>query len=143
MSSLNWAMVSDGGIFESLMHAILFAEDAGTLLFGRPGKDAGQDARSSDGNVVYQAKYRKGLTMDGTIVLAKEELSNIKKYSDSKHSNYKHWKDAQRWVLVANFSINPNDHLKWTKLVLPEFQKNGIIAEYWDIESARGVTQQI
>jgi hypothetical protein len=41
MPALNWGMVSDGGAFESLMHAILYAEDPGTVLFGRPGSDAG------------------------------------------------------------------------------------------------------
>jgi hypothetical protein len=49
MPSLNWEMIQDGGVFESLMHAILYAEDPSTILFGRPGKDAGQDARSLDG----------------------------------------------------------------------------------------------
>ena len=52
MSQLNWAMIPDGGAFESLVHAILFAVDPQTVLFGRPGPDSGQDARSGDGTTI-------------------------------------------------------------------------------------------
>ena len=105
MNALNWGMISDGGAFESLMHALLYAEDPGTVLFGRPGPDAGQDARSADGTVVYQAKYRQGLDMDEAIKLALKELEKIKEYRQTTHVNAVHWKHASRWVLVANFSI--------------------------------------
>ena len=57
MAMLNWGMINGGGAFESLMHALVFAEDSTAVLFGRPGKDSGQDARSGDGLTVYQAKY--------------------------------------------------------------------------------------
>ena len=77
MPSLNWGMIQDGGTFESLMHAILFAENPNTILFGRVGPDQGQDARSADGNVVYQAKFRQGLTMDVAIGLAKGVLDSV------------------------------------------------------------------
>jgi hypothetical protein len=40
MAVLNRGLIQDGGTFESLMHAILYAEDPGIILFGRPGKDA-------------------------------------------------------------------------------------------------------
>ena len=126
MSALNWGMIQDGGVFESLMHSILFAEDAGALLFGRPGKDAGQDARSADGRVVYQAKYRQGLVMDGAIDLALEELAKIKEYRQPSHVNHIHWGHAQRWVLVANVSINSNDDVKWQTAVVPAFRQEGL-----------------
>lgn len=138
MSSLNWGMIQDGGNFESLIHAILFAEDAGTLLFGRPGKDASQDARSADGSVIYQAKYRQGLVMDGAVDLALEELEKIKKYRQLQHPNYKHWQHARRWILLANLSINPNDDAKWQSCVVPRFQQEGLTAEYWHIETLEG-----
>lgn len=133
MATLNWGKIQDGGAFESLMHAILYADDPGIILFGRPGKDAGQDARSEDGTVVYQAKYRRQMTMDVAVGLAKEELIIIKKYRQSDHQNNIHWKDTKRWVLVSNFSTNPNDVEKWKDNVVPLFQSEGIIAEYWDI----------
>jgi len=80
MPNLNWGMIQDGGAFESLMHALLYAEYPDTILFGRPGPDQGQDARSSDGCTVYQAKYRQNLDMDGAIAIALKELDQIKKY---------------------------------------------------------------
>lgn len=138
MPSLNWRMVPDGGTLESLMHAILFAKDPTTVLFGRPGKDAGQDARSADGTIVYQAKYRQGLNMDSAIALALEELEKIKNYRQPSHVNHTHWHNAQQWVLVGNFSINPNDDAKWNSQVVPAFQQEGLTAEYWHIDILEG-----
>jgi hypothetical protein len=68
MPALNWGVIHDGGTLESLMHAILYAKDQGIILFGRPGKDAGQDARTADGSTVFQAKYRQHLNMDGAVL---------------------------------------------------------------------------
>src|ERR1051325_9191588 len=123
MSALNWGVIQDGGTFESLMHALLYAKDQGIILFGRPGKDAGQDARTADGSTVFQAKYRQHLTMDGAVSVALEELSSVKRYRDQKHPNYIHWRNASRWVLVANILANPNDEEEWRTKVLPSFQK--------------------
>ena len=63
----NWGMINNGGVFELLMHAILYAKDPDVILFGRPGKDAGQDARTADGTIVYQAKYRNKLGLSTRI----------------------------------------------------------------------------
>jgi hypothetical protein len=142
MPALNWGMISDGGVFESLMHAILYAEDLGTILFGRPGKDAGQDARSLDGVVVYQAKYRQGLTMDGAVDLALEELEKIKRYRQPSHTNHPHWMGSRNWVLVANFAINPNDDAKWQDHVTPVFQQEGLAADYWHLDVLEGKLAQ-
>ena len=38
-----------------------------------------------------------------------EEMKKIKKYKETTHSNFIHWKNAKRWVLVANIRKNPND----------------------------------
>jgi hypothetical protein len=138
MTDLNWGVIQDGGTFESLMHAILYAKDQGIVLFGRPGKDAGQDARSDDGSIIYQAKYRQSLTMDGAIQIALEELSSIKEYRNQKHANHIHWKDAHRWILVSNIRANPNDEAEWRKKVVPAFQKEGLSAEYWGIKILEG-----
>ncbi|MBF0528338.1 MAG: ATP-binding protein [Deltaproteobacteria bacterium] len=134
MAIPNWAMIQDGGTFESLVHSILYAEDPETILFGRPGKDAGQDARSADGFVVYQAKYRKDMLMDVALNLAIEELEKIKKYRETSHQNCKHWQNVRSWVLVTNLLVNPNDKVKWEDKIVPEFMKNGLMAEYWGIE---------
>ena len=142
MPALNWGMIQDGGAFESLMHAILYAEDPGTILFGRPGRDAGQDARTADGAVVYQAKHRQSLVMDGVVALALEELDKIKDYRQPSHANHKHWRSAQRWILVANFSINPNDDAKWQGQVVPAFHAEGLTAEYWQLEALEGKLTQ-
>jgi len=138
MPSLNWGMIQDGGAFESMMHAILFAENPNTILFGRPGRDQGQDARSADGTVVYQAKFRQGLTMDAAIDLAKAEMETIKKYRQAAHANHQHWQNARQWILVANMSINPNDVAKWQSEVVPAFQREGLIADFWSIEALEG-----
>ena len=134
MPVLNWGLIHDGGILESMMHAILYAQDPQTILFGRPGKDAGQDARTADGQIVFQSKYRDGMDMDVAVDLALEELEKIKKYRAATHANHKHWKDATKWVLFANLSINPNDDGKWKSKVIPEFAKVGLAAEYWTKE---------
>jgi len=134
MSTLNWGLIKDGGAFESLMHAILYAEDSQIILFGRPGRDSGQDARSSDGTVVYQAKYRKKMTMHAAVKSALEELKNIKSYRQPEHSNYRHWRNANKWILVGNFEVNPNDEDKWRTKVVPEFLQAGLTAEYWGRE---------
>lgn len=138
MLDLNWGFVQDGGTFESLMHGIIYAEDPGTVLFGRPGKDAGQDARSSDGAVIYQAKYRQNLSMDGAVQLALAELEYIKKYRKPEHANYAHWQNASRWILVANILTNPNDDADWRSKVVPAFQNEGLLAEYWGIKILEG-----
>ena len=80
MALLNWGVVNGGGAFESLMHALVFAEDPTAILFGRPGKDSGQDARSKDGVTVYQAKYYTGMDMACAVKVALAELKKIKKY---------------------------------------------------------------
>ena len=138
MPALNWGLIQDGGVFESLMHAVLYAEDPGTILFGRPGKDAGQDARTADGTTVYQAKYRQSLIMDGAIALAMGELEKIKAYRQPKHANYRHWQSAHTWILVGNFSINPNDDAKWQKQVVTAFRHEGLMADYWHIAVMEG-----
>lgn len=121
MPSLNWGLIQDGGVLESLMHAILYADDPQTILFGRPGKDAGQDVRTADGSIVYQSKYRDGMDMDEAIKVALEELKAIKKYRTKGETNYDHWESATQWVMFANLSINPNDDAKWKSKIVPAF----------------------
>ena len=53
----NWAAITSGRTFEALASTIVFFEDPGAALFGRPGVDGGQDIRSGDDTLVYQAKH--------------------------------------------------------------------------------------
>lgn len=134
MAMLNWGMINGGGAFESLMHALVFAEDSTAVLFGRPGKDSGQDARSGDGLTVYQAKYYSGMDMARAVEVAHGELGKIKKYKDPTHPNFVHWKSVKHWVLVANIRKNPNDIKKWDEVV-KAFRSEGFTdATYWGIE---------
>lgn len=134
MPEINWGMINSGDAFESLMHALVFAEDPTAILFKRPGKDSGQDARSLDGTHVYQAKYRAGLKMADAVTLALDELENIKKYKTPTHQNYKHWQNAKQWTLVANIAINSDDWVRW-KRVIEAFQREGFQdVTYWGIE---------
>jgi hypothetical protein len=73
--------------------------------------------------------------MDGVVDLALEELEKIKRYRQYEHPNYKHWESARRWILVANFSINPNDNAKWQRQVVSAFRQEGLAADYWHIET--------
>ncbi len=138
MPTLNWGLIQDGGVLESLMHAILYAENSQTILFGRSGKDSGQDARTVDGTIVYQSKYRRDMDMDEAIKVALKELETITMYLEDGHTNYDHWKNATRWVLFANLSINPNDDAKWKSKVVPEFKRMRLVAEYWTQEVIEG-----
>ena len=83
-------MIEGGGAFESLVYTLLYDEDSSVILFGRPGKDSGQDARTKDGTRVYQAKFRNGMTMSTAIDLAKTELDTILKYRKTTYPNSKH-----------------------------------------------------
>lgn len=50
----NWASINSGASFEALVSTIMFFEDSAAALFGRPGRDGGQDMRSGDGQRVLQ-----------------------------------------------------------------------------------------
>ena len=134
MSALNWGMIESGGTFESLVYTLLYDKDPSVILFGRPGKDSGQDARSKDGTCVYQAKFRNTMTMSIAIDLAKKELKKIVEYRKQSHPNSKHWAHVTQWILVANITHNPNNEAAWQRDVIPAFSKIGITAEYWSLE---------
>lgn len=138
MNDLNWGMITDGGVFESLVHAILFSDVKDVILFGRPGKDAGQDVRTGDGKVIYQAKYHQNMTMSLAINDAKKEFDKIQEYRKPNHQNFHHWKNAERWVLMGNFEINPNDFKRWNDEIVPLFNEISLEAKFYsktDIEN--------
>jgi hypothetical protein len=138
LAGLEWGLINSGGCFESLVHALLYAEDPQIILFGRPGRDSGQDARSADGRVVYQAKYHQGMNMSNAINDALSELEKIKRYKTPEHTNFQHWQAVEKWVLVGNFDKNPNDEAKWQKQVVPAFREIGLEIDYWSKEKLEG-----
>ena len=49
MANRDWNLIASGATFEALATTLVFFEDPKAALFGRRGKDGGQDARSGDG----------------------------------------------------------------------------------------------
>ena len=131
MGRLNWSGF-DGAEFESLVHSVLFFEAPNILLFGRPGKDSGQDAITSDRTHVYQAKYGATLTGDDAIKLAKAELKKIREYMRPDNSNYRFWSKVKQWTLVANFDKNNWDVGKWEREIIGKYSDLNLEFDFWD-----------
>jgi hypothetical protein len=111
---------------------LIFFEDAGASLFGRRGKDGGQDARSSDGTLVYQAKFHQDASAAKAIADAKGEAAKIEKYKESGHSRELQWRGVTHWRLVTNAAFNPTDLQRWKNEVVPLFERLDIVADYWE-----------
>lgn len=132
MSDRNWGCISSGATFESLATTLIFFEDAGAALFGRQGKDGGQDARSSDGKRVFQAKHHQDGSAAKAIADAKKEAANIAKYRTSGHPREPQWRGVTHWRLVTNAALNPTDRKTWDSTIVPLFQAQGLVADYWE-----------
>lgn len=131
MGRLNWS-IFDGAEFESLVHTLLFFTVPDIVLFGRPGKDSGQDAISGDGTHVYQAKYGRTLSEDDAIARAKEELDNIRKHLKPDDADYRFWEKVKHWTLVANFEKNPWTNEKWQKEIVEGYADLGLVLDSRD-----------
>lgn len=131
MGRLNWSGF-DGAEFESLVHSLLFFEEPGVILFGRPGKDNGQDAISGDKTHVYQAKYGCALGIKEAIERSAIELKNIRKKLSPDHEDYKYWSKVTHWTLVANFEKNPSDQAKWESEIVSAYSDLHFTLDYWD-----------
>ena len=110
MSEPNWGMIRSGECFEALVHALVFADDHKARLMDRPGKDKCVDALSSDGEIVYQAKFFSDLTMDKVISIARSEMVKIKEHINHADAT---WSKVMNWVLFINVSQNTWDVEKW------------------------------
>ena len=75
------------------------------------------------------------MTLSTAIGLAKKELEKIREYRKASHRNFKHWEHIAQWTLIGNFKINPNDDAAWKDEVVPAFEKIGIVADYWSLET--------
>lgn len=126
----NWRQISDGGVFESLVGSLLYAENPEMICFGRPGPDHGLDMITPDRKHVYQAKHHVDEKMRSAIDSGNKELKKIKESLDPSHKNYKWWKDVNQWTLVGNFLKNPEDLEKWEAEIVPAFWKMGIKADF-------------
>jgi len=128
----NWGLIRSGETFEALATTLISFEDPNSRLFGRRGRDGGQDARSGDGKTVYQAKHHQSPTAAKAIADAKAEAVNVAKYRKVKHPRHAQWKGVKNWVLVTNASFNPTDDQIWKDDVVPLFAKLGLTATYWE-----------
>lgn len=102
MAERNWGAITSGTTFQSLVTTILFFEDPKAALFVRPGRDGGQDARSGDGTMVFQAKHHLRGTAVDAIRDAKKEAETIKEYRNPEHPRHTQWAGVTHWRLVTN-----------------------------------------
>lgn len=133
-TNYNWALIQSGEAFQSLVNTLLQFELPGTRVFGRAGKDSGQDTRSTDNKTVYQYKHHSDASFSKVLSDAGKELTKISKYRAATDPRAIHWQHAEEWVLVTNLTVNPNDTSRWDKEVVPEFAKIGLKATLWGLE---------
>lgn len=132
MAERKWGVITSGATFEALATTIVYFEDSKAALFGRRGKDGGQDARSGDGTRVFQAKHHESGSAASAISDAKKEATKIEGYRQPGHARHLQWQGVTHWQLVTNASFNPADKRKWDTEVVPAFTKQGLTAEYWE-----------
>jgi hypothetical protein len=132
MAERKWASISSGVSFEALATTIVYFEDPKAALFGRRGKDGGQDARSGDGTRVFQAKHHESGSAARAISDAKKEATKIEGYRQPGHARHAQWQGVTHWRLVTNATFNPTDKLRWDTEVVPTFTKQGLTADYWE-----------
>nr|WP_288913177.1 hypothetical protein [uncultured Pseudomonas sp.] len=132
MGERNWGMIQNGEVFEALVTAVIFFNDPTTILLSREGVDGGQDAKSGDGRIIYQAKFHKLGSAKQAIRDAKAECAKIEKYRLEKNERYGQWKNAEEWILVTNLAFNPTDDEEFNSQVVPIFAKLGLKASYWE-----------
>ncbi|MBX3260540.1 MAG: hypothetical protein KF782_12670 [Labilithrix sp.] len=135
MAERKWGALASGATFESLATTIVFFDDPKASLFGRRGKDGGQDARSGDGTRVFQAKHHESGSAATAISDAKKEAAKIEKYRQPGHARHDQWKGVIHWRLVTNAAFNPTDKLTWDTEVVPLFAKQGLTADHWEREN--------
>ena len=135
MAERKWGAITSGATFESLATTVVFFEDPTASLFGRRGKDGGQDARSGKGTRVFQAKHHESGSAAAAIRDAKSEAEKIEKCRQPSHSRYEQWKGVTNWRLITNAAFNPTAKQTWDTEVVPLFAKQGLVADYWEREN--------
>ncbi|MFI5298904.1 MAG: ATP-binding protein [Polyangiales bacterium] len=132
MGQRNWALINTGETFEALVRTLLWFTDPRAILLGRRGVDGGQDARSSDGRRVYQAKHHVNDSAATAIRDALAEATKITAYKTVGHSRYAQWVNVTEWRLQTNVAFNTTDEARWTSEVVPAFKAIGLDATYYD-----------
>jgi hypothetical protein len=130
MSQPNWGHISNGATFEAFARMLLYFEDARAILFGRSGKDGGQDIRSGDGVTVFQAKFHQDGSSSKAVADAKKEAAKIANYQKPDNPRYRQWAGVRNWCLVTNCDFNPTDHEIWQNDIVPLFSGLGLVASY-------------
>lgn len=133
MSPRNWGLITNGATFESLVRTLIFFEDPRAALFGRRGCDGGQDVRSGDGTLVYQAKHHINATAALAMQDAQQEATKIERYRSQGGKTAELWRGVERWRLVTNAVFNPYNDQDWQAEVQPTFEKLGIEVDYWSL----------
>ena len=114
------------------MRTVVHFEDPESVLFGRPGKDGGQDARSGDGRMVFQAKFVASQSAAEVFKEAAQEASKIRRYRTPGNERFGQWGKVTQWRLVTNALLNPSDHKKrWEDEIVPLFAALSLDAYYW------------
>lgn len=142
MADRKWGAITSGAAFESLATTIVFFKDSKASLFGRRGKDGGQDARSGDGTRVFQAKHHENGSAASALSDAKKEAAKIEKYRQPGHALHDQWKGITHWRLVTNAAFNPTDKLTWDTEIVPLFVKQGLTADYWERENLNALLDE-
>jgi hypothetical protein len=139
MANRNWGLIANGAMFEALATTLVFSEDPKAALFGRRGKDGGQDARSGDGTRVFQAKHHEDESAIKAIADAKKEAAKIAEYRKPGHSRHDQWKGVTHWRLITNAPFNPTDRQKWDTEVVPLFKEQKLAIDYWERANLDGL----
>lgn len=139
MAERKWGAISSGATFEALATTLVFFEDPKAALFGRRGKDGGQDARSGDGKRVFQAKFHADGDTASAIRDAKKEAEKLARYRTPGHARYEQWKGVTHWRLVTNVAFNPTDRETWDREVVPLFTAQSLTPDYWEKQNLDGL----
>lgn len=133
-SRLDWTALGDDHRFNALIRAIIAFSDPQAdfaWLPTRAGSDLKIDARSGDGRVVWQFKYRNPSASPGDVIsIAKvchSELTRAK--SDDKLGNA--WAPVNRWILATTVHVNPQTQQRWDADIRPKFRAIGLEAVLW------------
>ena len=142
MSRLDWAHITSGEMFEALVTTIVYFKDPGAVVLGRRGRDGGQDVRSADDTIVYQAKYHEAPSAAKAIADAKSEAKKIAKYREPTHDRYQQWKAVTVWRLVTPADFNITDEHRWRDEIKPLFENLDLDAVYWEREAVEAELTQ-
>lgn len=132
MTERNWGLIRSGATFESMVTTLVGFDDPNFVPLSRPGKDDGQDVRSSDGTTVYQAKFHKDESAATAIRDAKKEAQKQKQRIADDGVGKEMWTGVKHWILITNAKFNQRNNATWKAEVQPIFKELGLTAEYWE-----------